>query len=124
MRLGHLQTEGNDLDRDRRYRPQMVHQLDAVDDNGELAAGGSDDLLPQQGAAEALHEVERAALDLIGTVDGEVDLAMLGEAGQRDPCPLGLGPGTLGSRDAEESQTLAMAHRQGLDGEGRGRAGT
>ena len=60
----------------------------------------------------------------VRAVDGKVDLVMLGEAGQRDPRRLGLGPGTLGSGDAEESQALAMAHRQSLDGEGRGRAGT
>ena len=40
-------------------------------------AGGSDDLLAQQRAAQTLDQIERAALHLVGAVDREIDLPML-----------------------------------------------
>ena len=122
-RLGHLQAEGYDLDRHRRLAPQAIDQLGAVDDDGKPPAGGRDDLLAQQGAAQPLDQVQRAALDLIGAVDGEIDLGMLGEGRERNARGLGLGPRMLGGGNAHEAQALAMAHRQRLDGESGGRAG-
>ena len=67
-------------------RPQAIDQLGAIDDDGEAPAGGGDDLLAQQGAAQPLDQIERAALHLIGAVDREIDLAMLGER-RRAECP-------------------------------------
>ena len=56
-------------------RSQPIDQLGAVDDDGKPPAGGGDDLLAQQRAAQPLDQVQRAALDLVGAVDREIDLA-------------------------------------------------
>ena len=61
-----------------------------VDNDGEAPARGSDDFFMQQGAAQPLDQVERAALDLVGAVDRQIDLPVRREGGQRNAqrrCP-------------------------------------
>ena len=83
-RPGCFQPEGDDLYRNRCVRPQSIDQLRPVDDDGEAAAGRRDDFLVQQRSAQPFDQVERAALHLVGAVDREIDLAMLGEGGERN----------------------------------------
>ena len=104
-------------------RPQPIDQLGAVDDDGEAAARGRDDLLAQQGAAQPLDQIERAALDLVGAVDREIDLPMLGEGGERNARGLRLRRRSLRGGNADEAQALPMTPRQRLDRESRRRAG-
>jgi hypothetical protein len=80
-------------------------------------------IFSQQGAAQALDQVQGAAFDLVGAVDREVDLLMLGKGGQRNAGRPRLRHGSLRRRDADEAQALPMPPRQGLDREGRRRAG-
>jgi len=89
---------------------------------GEPPAVGRHDLLVQQGAAEPLYQVERAAFHLIGAVDRQIDLAVRREGGQRDAQRLRTGRGPLGSRDPDETQSLLMTPCQSVKRKGRGRA--
>ena len=122
-RPGDFQPEGDDLDRHRRVRAQPIDQLGAIDDDGETPARVGDDLLAQQGAAQSLDQVQGAAFDLVGAVDREVDLAMLGEGGERNAGRPRLRRGSLRRRNADEAQALPMPPGQRLDGERRRRAG-
>ncbi len=122
-RSGDFQPESDDLDRHRRVRAQPIDQLGAIDDDGETAAGVGDDLLAQQGAAQSLDQVQGAAFDLVGAVDREVDLSMLGEGGQRNAGRPRLRRRSLRRRNADEAQALPMPAGQGLDRECRRRAG-
>ena len=122
-RPGDFQPEGDDLDRHRGVRAQPIDQLGAVDDDGETPARVGDDLLAQQGAAQSLDQVQGAAFDLVGAVDREVDLAMLGEGGERNAGRPRLRRGSLRRRNADEAQALPMPPGQRLDREGRRRAG-
>ena len=56
-----------------------IHHLAAVDHDRKAVARGGDNLLTQQGAAESLDQIERAALNFVSAVDREIDLAMLAE---------------------------------------------
>lgn len=67
----------------RRVAAHTVHQLRLVDDDDHPIAGGRPNLFAPQRAAEALDQIERAARDLIGAVDCNIDAAMLGEARER-----------------------------------------
>ncbi len=118
-----LEPKGDDLDRDRRVLAQAIHELRAVDDDHQAPGRGGDDLLAQQGAAQALDQVEGAPLHLVGAVDREVDLAMLGEGGQRDPRSLCLRGRPLRGRNAGKAQALPVAGSERIDGEGRRRTG-
>ena len=119
-----FQPERNDLDRHRGVRAQPIDQLGAVDDDGEAPARRGDDLLAQQGAAQPLDQVERAAFDLVGAVDREVDLPML--ARSDDSGMTGrprLRRRSLRGRNADEAQALPMPPGQSLDRESCRRAG-
>jgi len=75
-------AKGMDLHGDRGLRPQPGHELRLVDDHDELPRRGGDDLLPEQGAPEALDEVE-LRIDLVRPVDAQVEPRMLLERGER-----------------------------------------
>ena len=85
-------------------------------------ARGRDNLLAQQGSAQSLDQIERAALDLVGTVDREIDLAMLAERGERNVRSLRLRCRTLRGGNADKTQALPMTPRERLDRESRRRA--
>jgi hypothetical protein len=74
----------------------------------------------QQGAAESLDQVERAAFHLVGAVDRQIDLPVRREGGQRDAQRRCLGRSLLGGPD--ETQSLPITRCQGFEREGRSRA--
>jgi len=74
---GCLPTKRNHFDRHREVT-QAIHQLGLVYDNDESRARAGDDLLAQQGTASALDQVQVAPLHLICTINGQINLVMLG----------------------------------------------
>lgn len=76
-------------------------ELGVVDDDDELVGGGLDHLLAEEGAAAALDEVE-VGVDLVGAVDGEVDVGVGVEGGEGDAEGGGLLLGALGGGDADD----------------------
>ena len=108
--------------RDRRVRAKPVHQLAAVDDDGEAVARRRDDLLAQQRSTQSLDQIERAALHLVRAVDREIDLAMLAERCQRNISCRRLRRRALGGGNADKAQTLPMPPRECFDRESRRRA--
>src|SRR5258708_2863005 len=120
--LGWFQPEGDDLDRHRCARTQLIHQLRAVDDDGKAMACVRDDLLAQQCAAQPLDQIESAAFHLVRAVDREIDLPMLGERGERDARRRRLRRCSLRRGNADKAQTLPTPPRYSLDREIRLRA--
>src|SRR5689334_16449017 len=74
---GGLPAELDNFDRDRKALAEAMNELFVIDHDNEPAARRGNDLLAQQGAAMPLYQVERAAFDLVGAVDREIDSAML-----------------------------------------------
>jgi hypothetical protein len=76
---GCFQSEGDHFYRKRTLRTESVHHLAAV----ERLSRGDGSRLRQSSRAtrppESLDQIERAALNLVSTVDREIDLAMLAE---------------------------------------------
>jgi hypothetical protein len=75
-------------------------------------------MLPQ-----SLDQIERAALDFIRAVDGEIDLPMLRKGRERDARRPRLCRRWSRGGNAEKVQTLPMAPSEGIDSESCGRAG-
>src|SRR6478736_4549151 len=92
---------------------EPVDQLAVVDHHDHAACSAGYDLLPQQRAAQPLDEVERAALDLVGAVNDEIELGMLVETGQRQTEIARELRRPRGRWDADDSQA---ARGQELDG--------
>src|SRR5215470_14697850 len=63
-----------------------------------------DNLLTQQGAAQSLDQIERAALYFVRTVDRQIDLAMFAERGERNVRRLRLRRSALRGRNADKAQ--------------------
>ena len=103
-------------------RAKPVHELAAVDDDGEAVARGRDDLLAQQRSAQSLDQIERAALDFVGAVDREIDLPMFAERGERNVRRCGLRCRALRGGNADKAQALPMTPRKCFDRESRRRA--
>src|ERR1051325_9521166 len=120
---GRLPAELGHLDRHRGMVAELIDQLFLIDDDDQPVAGRSDDLLAQQRAAEALDQVQRATLDLVGAVDRQIDARVLGEGGERDVESTRLRGGPLGGRDADDLQPLRHPGAQTLDDKIRRRAG-
>jgi hypothetical protein len=80
-----------------------------------------DDLLTQQGSAQPLDQIKRAALHFIGAVDRKIDLAMFAERRKRDFGRPRLCCRMLGGGNADKAQALPVAPRQCLDRESRRR---
>jgi len=59
--------------------PQSIDQLRPVDDDGEAAGSRRNDFLMQQRSTQPFDQIERASFHLVGAVDREIDLEMLGE---------------------------------------------
>ena len=76
---GRFQPKGDNLHRKRCVRAQPVHHFGPVHDDHEAPARGGDDLLVQQGSAQPLDQIERAAFHFVRAVDRKIDLPMLGE---------------------------------------------
>ena len=91
--------EPDDLDREGPGGAEAVDQLGGLGDDHDVAGGGQDQLLAEEGAAAALEEAE-GGVDLVGAVDGQVEGAVGVQVDQLDagrPGP-GLGPGGGGHR--------------------------
>src|SRR5436309_1551169 len=87
------------------------------------ALRGGDDLFAQQRAAEALDQVEGAALNLVGAVDRQIDLRILGKGGERDVERARLRRGPFRRRDSDDLQPLRDPRSEALDNEISGRPG-
>ena len=118
-----LPAELRHLDRHRGVLAEPLDQLFLVDDDDEAPARRGDDLFAQQGTAQALDQVQRAELDLVGAVDRQVDLLVFGKGRDRNAEPARLRRGALGGRDADDLEPLLDARRQPLDDKGGGRPG-
>src|SRR5208283_1992433 len=94
-----LEADGGDL-----ALGGVVAEWSDLDRQGRLDAEAFDDLLAQERPAEPLDQVERAGLDLVGAVDGDVELGCGAEIAQRDAEHAGALGGVLGGRDADDLQ--------------------
>mmetsp|Transcript_21149 Transcript_21149/g.60663 ORF Transcript_21149/g.60663 Transcript_21149/m.60663 type:complete len:275 (+) Transcript_21149:2000-2824(+) len=103
---GVLVAEGGDLHGDGEAGAKAVGQLRLVNNNNELVGADLDHLLAEEGAAAALDKVE-VGVDLVGTVDGDVELGMGVEGDEGDVEALGLLLGPDGGGDADDVLELA-----------------
>ena len=103
-------------------RPSVFDPFALVGDHHHAGRGRRHDLFPQQRAAAALDQGEVGA-DLVGAVDGHVELGRLVERGQRHAEPLGIGAGRLRGRHADDVEPAAHPLGQKLDEMPGGRAG-
>ena len=78
-------AEGDDLDRQRRARAELIDALFGGRHQHVVVAGEGDELLAQQRAAAALDGVERG-IDLVGAIDAEVE-ALDRRRGWSAECP-------------------------------------
>ena len=115
------QPEAHNLD-GKRKDAERADQLALVGDHHHAVGRGGDDLLAQQRAAAALDQ-PKLIVDLVGAIDGEIEMRRLVERGERDVEPLGLGARRIGGGDAEHVQALADALAERGDEACRGRAG-
>jgi hypothetical protein len=60
-------------------------------------------------AAVALDKRQGAALHLVGAIDGEIELGLAGEVGDRDAERLSLAMRLDGRRDADDAETVTDA---------------
>ena len=103
-------------------RPSIGTHFDSSAITSILRRRRGHDLLAQQRAAAALDQGQ-IGRDLVGAVDGQIELGRLVERGQRDAEPLGLGAGRLRGGDGDHVEAAAHALGQQLDKVLRGRAG-
>src|SRR5207237_2373445 len=101
---GGLPAELRDLDRHRGVIAEPLNELFLIDDDDQAVAGRGDDLFAQQGATQPLDQIERAALDLVGAVDRQIDALVFGKAGERDAEPARQYRGPFGCGDPNDLQ--------------------
>ena len=95
-------------------RPSDGHPFRFVDDDDHAGRGRGDDLLPQQRAAAALDQAQIGG-DLVGAVDGKIELRRLVERGERHAQPLGVAAGRLRRGHSDDVEPGVNALRQKLD---------
>jgi len=115
------EAEGHHLDGERKP-PERLHQFAIVGDDHHLIGRGRHDLLAQQRTASALDQPQ-LIVDLIGAIDGEMQVRRVVERGQRNAKPLGLRTRRLGCRHAKHLESGGDFNSQRLDEARRGRAG-
>ncbi len=103
--------------------PDRSTSFYTVNDDREVPAGGGNDLLPQQGAAQTFDQIERAALHFIRTVDREIDRRCTAKEVSGMPSAAASRCRSFRGRNANKAKALAMASGKRLDGEGGRRAG-
>ena len=86
--------------------PRALAQLGLVDDDDELLGHHLDHLLAEESAAAALDEGE-VGVDLVGTVDGDVEDGLLVEGAEGDVERLRLLASALGGGDGDDVLQLA-----------------
>ena len=121
---GRFQSEGHHFHRNRCVRTKPVHELAAVDNDGEPVARGRNDFFAQQRATQSFDQIERAALHLVRSVDREIDLPMLAEGRERNVRRHRLRRRALRGGNADEAQALLLPPRQRLDRKGGRRSAT
>src|SRR3984957_7505267 len=85
---------------------QTRDQLRIVGDDRHALACRCHDLLAQQCATVSFDEVERTGKEFIGAVNGEVNLGVLGESGERDFLGASLLGSAVRSGYSEDAQTF------------------
>jgi hypothetical protein len=70
-------TERHDFYRHQALDAEALYQLGLVHDDDQVLAGAGDDLLAQERAAATFEEIERGDLDLVSTVDRDVNVIVL-----------------------------------------------
>ena len=99
-------AERNHLDGQRELA-DGVHHLGFVDDPDDLVGIGRHDLLPQQCSAAALDAIE-VLVDLIGAVDGHIDVIDVIDVHDLDAEAFGLFLRAAGGGDAGELQSFLL----------------
>jgi hypothetical protein len=118
---GRRKAERHHLHR-QREAPEHRHRLRIVGDDDHPARRRRHDLLAQQRAAAALDD-GKAGADLVGAVDGEIELRGLVERRERHAEPLGVGAGRLRGRHPDDGEPGAHPRAEKLDEMARRRAG-
>ena len=107
------QSERHHLDR-QREAAERGNPFGFIDDDDHARGGRGDDLLPQQRSPTALDQAE-VRRDLVGAVDGEIELRRLVEVGERHPQPLGVATSCFGCGHADHVEAGVNAFGQKLD---------
>ena len=105
------QSERHHFDR-QREAAERRHPLRFIGNDDHAGGGRGDDLFPQQRAASALDQAQ-IVRDLVGTIDGEIELRRLVEAGERHAQPFGVAarPFRRGHRDHVEASADALGQK-------------
>ena len=82
---GDLPTEGHDFHGDGELRGEAMDQLGVVDHDDQAFACSRYDFFAQQRAAVTFDEMQSQFVDLVGAVNGQVDLRVPGKVGERIP---------------------------------------
>src|SRR5438105_2240153 len=98
------------LHRERRALAEPRDTLTCVRNDDQPAGILRDDFLAQERATEAFDQVQ-IWRDLIGAVDGEIELAALGQARQCDAQYSRAALGLPGSRHAADVSQLSLTQR-------------
>jgi len=107
------QSERHHLDR-KREPAQRRHPFRFIHDDDHAGRGRGDDLLSQQRAPTALDQAE-IRRDLVGAVDGEIELRRLVEVGERHAQPLGVAASRFGCGHADHVEAGADTFGQEFD---------
>ena len=118
---GRREAERHDLDR-QREAPEPLDALSPVGDDDHAPARRGDDLLAQERPAAALDQAQ-LVVELVGAVDGEVELRDLVERRERHAFALGLIPRRLGGRNRDDREAGPHPRGQQRDERGCRRAG-
>ena len=111
--LHHSSREVDNFHRQRKFS-EDGNNLSRVRNYDHLLRCGGDNLFPQQRAASTLNEVQ-VGTNLVGAIDGDVELRMLVQRGQRNAhCPRQVG-GVHGCWNASDFQAFPHAFTQSDD---------
>ena len=107
------QSKRHHLDR-QREAAKRGNPFGFIDDDDHSSGGRGDDLLSQQRSPTALDQAE-IRRDLVGAVDGKIELRRLVEVGERHAQPLGVAASCFGCGHADHVEAGANPFGQELD---------
>ena len=110
---GRREAEGHDLER-QREGAQGLDLLGGVGDDDHAAGRGGNDLLAQQGAAAAFDQAQ-LAVDLVGTVDGQIEKRQIVQRRHADAESLGLRLRRRGGGDTNDLETAGNLLAEQVD---------
>ncbi len=119
--LRRAETERHDLDR-QGETAERIDPFRVIGDDHHARGCRRDDLFPQQRSASALDQAQ-VGRDLVGAIDGEIELRHLVQGGERYGRTRGVVAGRLGGRHRDHVEPGAHALTQELDEMLGGRAG-